>query len=85
MSRKPDLKLVEPDGKPIMAPAVAKQRFLLYFIVKMAGLACLFAGVFLGRDGLNLPAGLFLLAGVVALFIRPKHLGLTVQGPRRQK
>lgn len=79
MARKPDLKLVEPDNKPIMPKAEAKKRFLLYFAVKMAGLACLFAGVFLGRDGITLPAGLFLLAGSVALFIRPKHLGLTTQ------
>jgi hypothetical protein len=79
MARKPGLKLVEPDGKPIMPKDQAKKRFLLYFAVKMGGLACLFAGVFLGRDGVTPASGLFLLAGCVALFIRPRHLGLTTQ------
>jgi len=77
--QKSNLKLVEPDGKPIMPKAQAKKRFLLYFAVKMCGLACLFVGVFLGRDGISLASGLFLMAGLVALFIRPKHLGLTTQ------
>jgi hypothetical protein len=77
--RKPALKIVEPDGRPILAPADAKKRFLLYFAVKMAGLAALFAGVFLGRDGVTLSAGLFLLAGAAALFVRPRHLGLTTK------
>jgi len=82
MPRKPNLKIVgkepvESDGRPIMPAAEAKKRFLLYFAVKMAGLACLFGGVFLGRDGVTLASGLLLLAGAAALFVRPRHLGLT--------
>jgi len=77
VSRKPRLKVVEPDGKPILSEAEAKKRFLLYFAVKMTGLAALFGGVFLGQNGLTVPSGLLMLAGVVSLFIRPKMLGLS--------
>ncbi|WP_439533757.1 hypothetical protein [Polymorphobacter sp.] len=83
--RKPDLKLVEPDGRPILTESEAKKRFLAYFAVKMTGLAALFGGVFLGRDGVTLAAGLLLLAGAVALFIRPHHLGLTPKIPRPRR
>lgn len=75
MSRKP--KVVAPDDRPILSAGEAKKRFLIYFAVKMTGLAALFAGVFLGQNGLNLPSGLLLMAGVVSLFIRPRMLGLT--------
>lgn len=78
MSRKPSLKVVEEsDGRPILSEAEAKKRFLIYFAVKMIGLAALFAGVFLGQRGLNVPSVLLFLAGAVSLFIRPKMLGLT--------
>lgn len=69
--------MVEPDGKPIMPEAEAKKRFLLYFAIKMVGLAALFGGVFLGQSGLNAPSVLLVLAGAVSLFIRPRMLGLT--------
>ncbi|WP_416908268.1 MAG: hypothetical protein ACMVO5_01185 [Polymorphobacter sp.] len=85
--RKPRLRVVkpeEPDGRPILNEAEAKKRFLIYFAVKMAGLAALFGGVFLGQSGINLPSGLLLLAGVVSLFVRPKMLGLTTS-PRTRK
>lgn len=81
MSRKPRLKVVRPDDiepdRPIMNVATAKKRFAVYLGIKLLGLAALFGGVFLGRDGLSLPAGTLLVLGTVSLFIRPKMLGLT--------
>jgi hypothetical protein len=70
---KPDL----PPDRPILSPAEAKKRFLLYFALKMAGLAALFGGVFLGKGTLTPASGLLLLIGLAALFVRPRHLGLT--------
>ncbi len=77
--RKPDLKLVgapEPPDRPILPLRDARRRYLLYVAVKLLGLAALFGGVFLGKDGLNWPAGLLLVAGAISLFIRPAALGL---------
>lgn len=77
MSGKPKLRVVKPDDKPIMDVATAKRRFALYFGLKLLGLAALFGGVFLGREGLNVPAVALLLVGAASLFVRPKLLGLT--------
>jgi|GEM_PF-1711656 len=76
---RPDLKSVEPDGKPIMPEAEAKKRFLIYLALKLSGLAALFGGVFLAREATSPLALALLIAGAVALFLRPKHLGLTTR------
>jgi hypothetical protein len=69
------------DGRPILTPAEAKKRFLLYFAVKMAGLAALFGGVFIGQGALTPASALLLVIGLAALFVRPRHLGLTPKKP----
>jgi hypothetical protein len=60
-----------------MDPAEARRRFLLYFGIRLFGLASLIIGVFLlARDAIPLGA-LCAVAGALSLFIRPKNLGLT--------
>ena len=78
MRRKP-LKRVTPDDRPVMPEAEAKKRFLLYLALKLSGLAALFGGVFLAREATSPTAIALLIAGAVALFLRPKHLGLTTR------
>jgi hypothetical protein len=66
-----------PPAAPVMAPAEARRRFLLYFGVRLLGLASLFVGIFLlARDAIPLGA-LCTIAGAASLFIRPRNLGLT--------
>ena len=74
---RPNLKIVDPDNKPIMTEADAKKRFLIYLVIKLSGLAALFGGIFLARQAISPPAIALLIAGAIALFLRPKHLGLT--------
>jgi hypothetical protein len=62
---------------PIMPAAKARQRFLLYFGIRLMGVICLILGVFLlARDAVMMGAVLTL-AGAASLFIRPRNLGLT--------
>lgn len=62
---------------PAMTPAEARRRFLMYFGIRLMGVACLILGVFLlARDAVAMGAVLTL-AGAFSLFIRPKNLGLT--------
>ncbi len=68
----------KPPG-PILSPAEAKKRFLLYFLLKLTGLAALFGGVLLTRGGISLLAVLLIAAGAATLFVRPKLLGLTTR------
>ena len=71
---------VTPDG-PILSVAEAKRRYILYIVMKLAGLAALFGGVFLARDGAT-AAGLVLLGiGGATLFVRPRAMGLTTPKP----
>lgn len=60
-----------------MPKAEARRRYLAYVAVRFAGLALLFAGVWLGRTGTNVPSVVFTLLGGLTLFVRPRHLGLT--------
>lgn len=86
MTRKPRLRVVDksplPPDRPVMDVAAAKKRFALYFGLKMLGLAALFGGVFLGREGLEAPAVALLLLGAASLFVRPRMLGLTTPAER---
>jgi hypothetical protein len=60
-----------------MTPGEARRRFLMFFGIRLMGVACLILGVFLlARDALAMGAVLTL-AGSFSLFIRPKNLGLT--------
>ena len=68
----------EPSG-PILSPAEARKRFFAYFLLKLAGLAALFGGVFQSRGGIGIIGVLLLAAGAATLFIRPKTLGLTTR------
>ena len=68
-----------PDVGPILSAGEAKKRLAIYMAVKFAGLATLFGGVFLARGGINAGAILLLLVGAVALFVRPRMLGLTTR------
>jgi hypothetical protein len=81
--RKPKLRVVDnsplPPDRPVMDAATAKKRFAIYFGIKLLGLAALFGGVFLGREGLNIVAVMLLLLGAASLFVRPRMLGLTTR------
>jgi hypothetical protein len=68
---------------PVLSVAEAKKRFLFYFLLKIAGLAALFGGVFLGRGGVTAASVVLLLAGAASLFVRPKLLGLTTRPEKK--
>ena len=75
--------MAEPDVPgPILSPAEAKKRFLLYVLLKFFGLGALFAGALLARGGPTPLAIIVLLAGALSLFVRPKHIGLTTRPER---
>ena len=67
---------------PILSVAAAKKRFFFYLILKLSGLAAMFGGVFLSRDGVSAISIVLLVAGAVTLFLRPRHLGLTTRAER---
>ncbi len=74
----PALPNEKPAG-PILSAAEAKKRLAIYMAVKFVGLAAMFGGVFLARGGINAGAVVLLAIGAVALFIRPRMLGLTTR------
>jgi hypothetical protein len=74
----PTLPSEKPAG-PILSAAEAKKRLAIYMAVKFAGLAAMFGGVFVARGGINAGALILLAIGAVALFIRPRMLGLTTR------
>ena len=75
--------MADPDAPgPILSPAEAKKRFLLYVLLKFFGLGALFAGALLGRDGPMPLAIIVMLAGASSLLLRPKHIGLTTRPER---
>ncbi len=67
---------------PILSAAEAKKRFGLYLVLKLAGLAALVGGVVLLRGGTTVIGGILLAVGGAALFVRPRHLGLTTRPER---
>jgi hypothetical protein len=64
---------------PILSAAEAKKRLAQYMLLKFAGLAALFGGVFLAQRGLNAVSIGLLVLGAAALFVRPRMLGLTTR------
>lgn len=74
----PTLPGEKPAG-PILSAAEAKKRLAIYMAVKFVGLAAMFGGVFMARGGINAGALILLAIGAVALFIRPRMLGLTTR------
>ena len=66
---------------PILPAKAARQRFFLFFGLKLAGLAALAAGLFLAKDGITVPAALLVLVGAASIVVRPRHLGLTKPKP----
>ncbi|MFZ4689138.1 MAG: hypothetical protein ACOYLS_07860 [Polymorphobacter sp.] len=72
--------MAEPDTAPlILSPAEAKKRFAAYLLLKLTGLAALFAGVYLSRTGINAPGVILLLLGAGSMFVRPRMIGLTTR------
>ena len=65
----------KPD-KPLSA-AEAKKRYLVYLAVRLTGLAVMAGGVWMIRDVGQAPGLAVVLLGGCALFVRPRHLGLT--------
>ena len=61
----------------ILTRAEARKRFILFFGLKLVGLAALFGAVLGSRDGVGLLDGVLLAVGGASLLVRPKHLGLT--------
>jgi hypothetical protein len=74
----PTLPNEKPAG-PILSEGEAKKRLGIYMLVKFIGLAAMFGGVFAARGGINAGAVILLAIGAVALFIRPRMLGLTTR------
>lgn len=70
---------MDDDAKPpvILPVAEAKRRYLIYIAMKLAGIAALFAGVFLARGGFMPAAAALLALGSATLFVRPRMLGLS--------
>jgi hypothetical protein len=69
----------EKPAGPILSAAEAKKRLAMYMLVKFVGLAAMFGGVFLAKDGINAGAVVLLIIGAAALFVRPRMLGLTTR------
>ena len=67
----------------ILSASEAKRRYLIYFAMRLCGLAVLFGGVFLARETVT-PLSLVLIGiGGATLFVRPRMLGLTTRAPTR--
>ena len=62
---------------PLLAPAEAKKRYLVYLAVRLTGLAVMAGGVWLIREAGQVPGLIVVLLGGCSLFVRPRHLGLT--------
>jgi hypothetical protein len=60
-----------------LPPAEARKRYLRFLAVRLAGLAVMALGVWLGREHGQAVGLAVILLGGCSLFIRPKHLGLT--------
>lgn len=69
----------EKPAGPILSAGEAKKRLAMYMLVKFVGLAAMFGGVFLAKDGINIGAVVLLVIGAGALFVRPRMLGLTTR------
>ena len=74
--------MAEETPAPILSAAEARKRFFLYLVIKLAGLAALFGGVFLSRGGVTAISAILLVIGGAALFVRPRMLGLTTRPER---
>lgn len=57
--------------------AEARKKYLVFLAVRLAGLAVMFAGVWMIREVGQAPGLVAVLIGGASLFIRPRHLGLT--------
>lgn len=57
--------------------AEARRKYLVFLAVRLAGLAVMFAGVWMMRALGQGPGLVAVLIGGATLFIRPRHLGLT--------
>lgn len=63
--------------KAPLPPHEARRRYLRFLGVRLAGLAIMVAGVWASRSWGQAPGLALVLIGGLALFIRPRHLGLT--------
>lgn len=61
----------------ILPPAEARKRYLIYVAARFFGLAVMAVGVWLARSVGQAEGFAVVLIGGLALFLRPKHLGLT--------
>ena len=69
--------MTEPEPAPeILSETDAKQRLLIYTIIRLTGIGSLFGGVLLGRGGITVPSVLLLVFGAASLFIRPRMLAV---------
>jgi hypothetical protein len=63
--------------EPILSEEEARRRFLVFNLIRLAGVAVLIGGMFLARERLSLGSGALILVGVLSLFLKPKWLGLS--------
>lgn len=66
-----------------LPPAEARRRYLLFVAFRVAGIAVMAGGVWLGRSVGEAPGLVVVLLGGCAMLVRPRHLGLSGPGPRR--
>jgi hypothetical protein len=71
-----------PDASPL-PPAEARRRYLRFVAFRVAGIAVMAGGVWLGRSVGEAFGLVVVLLGGCAMLVRPRHLGLTRPGPRR--
>ena len=67
----------DPATEAILPRDEAKRRFLMYLVIRFAGLGLLGGGLLLSRQGPTIPGILLSVLGLASLFIRPRLLGLT--------
>lgn len=68
--------LPQPPPSPL-PPAQARRRYLLFVAFRVAGIAVMAGGVWLGRSHGEAPGLIVVLLGGCAMLVRPRHLGLS--------
>lgn len=66
-----------------LPPAEARRRYLLFAAFRVAGIAVMAGGVWLGRSVGEAFGLVVVLLGGCAMLVRPRHLGLSRPGQRR--
>ena len=73
--------MADDETKPvvILPEAEAKRRYLIYMSMRLAGLALVFGGAYLARNGVTPLALVLIGVGIATLFVRPRMVGLATR------